>query len=255
MSLINYKLGKAPARHDSRTLLLANYLTLSATLPSAPFFGINYSKKVTMPCGLFMNDTLGDCTCAAVCHAIQVVTANASMELTLPDTAALSMYEYSCGYKVGDSTTDKGGVCIDVLTDWINHGIGSFGHNLSAFTFVSPLNHSEVSAALNLFGFLYIGVQLPISAQSQIGSLWETDNTSAGTPNSWGGHCVIVVAEDFIGPTVITWGKLQQMSWNFWDRYVDEAYACVTPEWIEATGSAPSGFNLSALMADLKLIQ
>ena len=44
------------------------------------------------------------------------------------------------------------------------------------------------------------------------------------------------------------------MSHNFFLDYADECYAIVTTDWIEANGNSPSGFNLSALLADLKEI-
>jgi len=44
------------------------------------------------------------------------------------------------------------------------------------------------------------------------------------------------------------------MTWAFWDRYFDEAYCCLTPDWIEANGQTPSGFDLPTLQADLAQI-
>jgi hypothetical protein len=41
------------------------------------------------------------------------------------------------------------------------------------------------------------------------------------------------------------------MTWAFWNVYVDEAYALVSPDWIGAKGKAPNGFALAALEADL----
>jgi hypothetical protein len=38
---------------------------------------------------------------------------------------------------------------------------------------------------------------------------------------------------------------------NFVADYCDEAYAVLSPAWIEQNGQAPSGFDLAALQADL----
>ena len=199
-----------------------------------------------------MNDQIGDCTCAGMGHAVQVFTANANPpEVTLPDSDILAAYEAACGYNPADPSTDQGGDELTVLAYWKNNGIGPGGHKIAAFSSVSVLNQNEVMQALALFGCLYTGVALPVSAQAQVGFVWDVDSTSAGNPGSWGGHCVVIVQADATGPTCITWGNLQKMTWAFWNRYFDEAYACITPDWIEANGNAPSGFDLAQLQADL----
>jgi hypothetical protein len=44
------------------------------------------------------------------------------------------------------------------------------------------------------------------------------------------------------------------MGWSAYDAYVDEVYAVVTPQWIEANGLSPSGFNLEQLLADRAVV-
>src|SRR5260221_729783 len=55
---IRYKLGKKPAHHDPRTLLMANYLALPA-IPAAR----DWTGKASSAWGMMLNDQLGDCTC------------------------------------------------------------------------------------------------------------------------------------------------------------------------------------------------
>jgi hypothetical protein len=245
------RLGKKPVRHDPRTLCVAKYVK---SLPPPPP-SVDWSKPVSFPCGFFLNDQLGDCTCAGPAHAVQVVTANASPpEVTVADADVLAMYEGSCGYVPGNPATDQGGDELTVLGYWRKHGIGTSGHKIDAFAAVNVLNSQEVMQGLDLFGFLYIGILLPVSAQAQVGGVWDVDPTSAGSPGSWGGHCVIIVQADPNGLTCITWGALQRMTWAFWNRYVDEAYVVLTPEWISADSRAPSGFDLATLQSDLAAI-
>jgi hypothetical protein len=251
IDLTKLRLGKKAARHDRRTLCLAKYLK---ALPPAPA-SIDWSSPIAFPCGMMLNDTLGDCTCAGPGHSVQVTTANANPpEITLPDSAILSLYEGSCGYVNGDPSTDQGGDLLTVLNYWRKNGIGGLGHNIAAFASINVLDHNEVMQALNLFGFLYTGVQLPVSAQDQVGEVWDVNTTSAGAPGSWGGHCVIIVKADATGLWCITWGALQQMTWAFWLRYFDEAFAVLTPDWIKPDLLSASGFNLAALQADLAQI-
>src|SRR5215831_17287905 len=74
------RLGKATPRHDHRTLRLARYLPTSLPPPPA---SCDWSTKDSPAWGMMDNDTLGDCTCAAMGHAIQVWTASNGGEITL----------------------------------------------------------------------------------------------------------------------------------------------------------------------------
>jgi len=53
--------------------------------------------------------------------------------------------------------------------------------------------------------------------------------------------------------TCTTWGKLQDMTWSFWDRYCDEAYAIVSTDFLQQ-GKSPAGFDLATLQSDLQLV-
>ncbi len=124
------------------------------------------------PWGMMANDRLGDCTCAGMGHFLQLVTANAQgSPVTLSDQDIILAYEAACGYNPGDPRTDQGGVEIDILNYWRTNGIGPAGHKITAFVAVNPLTHREVMQALALFGGLYTGVALPVSAVSSAPSM------------------------------------------------------------------------------------
>ena len=155
------KLGKNPVRHDPRTMKMAKYLP--DTLPT-PEMLIDYSNSVT-DWGLMLNDTLGDCTCAAACHLVQLATMNDAINnpgrVTLPDSAVLDLYERWCGYDPNDPNTDQGGVELDVLNLWRQQGIS--GHKLLSYAAIDRTNYRHVQYAINEFN-VYIGVELPVSA-------------------------------------------------------------------------------------------
>jgi len=64
-----------------------------------------------------------------------------------------------------------------------------------------------------------------------------------------GGHYVPLVAHRE-NLEVVTWGRVQQMTPAFLERYNDESIVYLSPEMLTA-GKSPEGFNLVQLQADL----
>jgi hypothetical protein len=246
------KLGRKAIKTDSRTLRLARYF---AATPPPPPSARDWTKGITQ-FGMLKNDILGDCTCAAVGHAVQIFTANASTEASIGDHAVVVAYEDWCGYRPSDPNTDQGGFCLDVLKDWKRSTFN--GHRLNAFATVTLTNTVEVKQAINVFGGVYIGLNLPLSAQAQVGGVWDVvqdDGTGNTVPGSWGGHCIFTPTYDpSTNLTSITWGTLQTMTLAFWLKYVDEVYCLISKDFIETSGVDPSGFHMAQLEADLAAI-
>ncbi len=242
------KLGLKAIKTDTRTLRLTPYLT--PALPPAPA-----SRDWTSAVGVWgtmLNDNLGDCTIAALGHAIQVWSANRFHEITIPDSSILAAYERWCGYNPAIPSSDQGGVELDVLNKWRKNGLD--GHMLLGYADPALTNLEEIRQAINLFGGVYIGMRLPVTAQTQ--DVWDvTDPSLSGdaAPGSWGGHAVFVAAYDAEFFTCITWGQTKQMTLAFWNAYVQEAHALLCPDWFNATG-APNGFDINQLSSDLLAI-
>jgi hypothetical protein len=241
------RLGKFPVRTDVRTLSLGRYVD-GTRLPAPPAAFDETSGVPEWP--MYANDRVGDCTTAAAGHMIEAWTAAGRgrvVEITERD-----VLDAFARVKVVDPATgEEGAIELDVLRYWRKSGIG--GHRIGAFTRVSVHNHTLVETAAWLFGGLYIGVQLPETAQSQ--EVWDWTGSLSGParPGSWGGHAVDVVRYDADAVTVVTWGVLKRVTWSFWDRYVDECYCIISNDFLDE-GKAPNGFDLAALEADLALV-
>jgi hypothetical protein len=222
------KLGNKPPKHDERTLRLAKYF-LKALPPPPPF--IDFSKGM-QNWGMMLNDQLGDCTIAGCAHALQTWTMNTTEIVTLPDSTVLSYYEQWDGYNPSDPSTDQGGVEIDVLNNWRQNGLD--GHTILGFADPDPGDRVHVKQAISIFGGIYIGLALPLTAQMQ--NKWEPVQDYQKNPNakpgSWGGHCVYVVAYNEYGLLCVTWGRLLWMSWGFWAIYCNESHAILSENWI-----------------------
>ena len=240
------KLGRKAVKRDSRTLRLGNYLT--AKLPAPPA-SCDWTKGVAQ-FGMMMNDQLGCCTIAGAAHAVQVFSLNVGVETTLSDADVLAYYKLWDGYVAGNPSTDNGGVELDVLNHWQKEGFA--GHVLDAFADVSVASPTEVRQAVALFGGLYIGIEVPNYVMQNMPAVWDVVPDDLGID---GGHCVFVTGYDSVGPTFISWGAVYKMTWAFWNRYVDEAHALLSADFLNAAGLDPAGFDLAQLQADLALIR
>lgn len=234
------KLGALPPREDKHVLKLANYKTTE--LPAPPISKQWGVKVPTFP--MYANDKLGDCTCAAVGHMEQVWTSQAGQIWTPTTTEVTDLY-WATG------SQDTGRVETDVLDYWKNTGFGDLKHKIAGYVSVNPLNHTEVMTAAYLFGGLYIGIALPITAQNQ--TYWHVVNDGYNSePGSWGGHAVNVTAYCGSYLVVATWGMRMKMTWGWWNKYTMEAYAVLSYDWVnKAKDLAACGYSFEALEADL----
>lgn len=246
------KLGRKPTRHDPRTLQLRAYAP--DPLPPQPLI-VDYGEGVSA-WGMMLNDQLGDCTCAAVCHAIQDWTMNDAINhpgmVTPADADVLGLYERWCGYNPADPSTDQGGVELDILNRWRQEGAA--GHKIVAFAEVDKSNYEHMKYAVSTFGGAYIGLSLPVSAQNQ--DVWDVVAPDGGP---WGGHAVYVVGYDDSDPTeptlsLVTWGQVKKMTLRFWLAYGAEAYAVLGEDFLGAISRGPDGLDVAGLQRDLALI-
>ena len=196
--------------------------------------------------GMLGNDTLGDCTCADVLHHLMLQTSvsHAGSPKTFTTDDAISIYEEVGGYKVGDPSTDNGAVMLDVQ----NYCKKNFP--VQGFVTLDIGNMEQIKAACYIFGGVDIGFNVPayVMGVSPEGS-W-SDN--GGDTTIEGGHAVLICGYGRSGFRVVSWGATFTANWAFWAKYVDEAYAWVSTDWIKASGVSPSGLDLNGLLADLK---
>jgi hypothetical protein len=241
------KLGKLPVRTDVRTLHVARYVD-RGELPAPPP-ALDLADRVgDWP--MYANDRIGDCTIAAAGHMVEAWTAESrGRPVAVSERSVLDAFDHV--KRIDPATGEEGAVVLDVLGYWRRQGIGR--HRIGAYAQVPVHDHMLARASAWLFGGLYVGVELPLTARDQRVWDWTGALDGPARPGSWGGHAVDLVRYDRDGLTVVTWGKLQDVTWEFWDRYCDEVYAILSSDFL-AQGKAPNGFDLAALKADLQLV-
>ena len=242
----NLKLGKLPAVFDQRTLKLSAYLDMPK-LPPLPVGGSDWFKKVSQ-FNMGGNDAYGDCVVCAAAHMGQTWTANAGRrEVITPDSQIVKTY---LGLTGGQDTG------LDLLS-FLNHWrqVGVFGNKIGAFVSVNPRKSTQMQYANWLFGGVFLGLMLPISAQRQ--TVWDVPPGGPlgdGEPDSWGGHCVNVGNANSNIYSVATWGDEMGLTPAFMATYADEAYAVLILDWFDVNHKSPPGFAWKDLLADLKAL-
>ena len=242
------KLGRKAIKTDSRTLRLSRYFL--PDLPPAP--PVRDWTKGRADWGMMGNDVLGDCTIAGIGHAVQVWSLNSvGLEITPTDETVVSYYSKWDGYVPGDPSTDGGGVELDVLTDFKRDTFD--GHVLLGFVDPDVKNLAQIRQAINMFGGVYIGMEVPnFIMAGEPPAVWDVVSDDGGID---GGHAVFCCGYDGSSISFISWGKVYRMTDAYWLKYVDESHCLLSSLWINSETGAPSGFNLTQLEADLALIK
>ena len=239
-----FKLGKHPKKQDSRNLQFSKYIK-TTVLPPVPAV-VDYSDKITQ-WGMMLNDRIGDCTIAAAGHLIEEWTDGKTI---VPDSTITSVYSFISGYDPVTGKNDNGCAELDVLNYWHNNGINN--DKIGAFTEVDIKKPVDIKTALYLFNGLYIGVNLPESAQNEFQENlpW---TVVQGSPIE-GGHAIILTGFDSKYFHAVTWGALVSIEPAWLSKYMDEAYAIISNDYFSGAKTL-EGFDIASLMSDLNLIK
>ncbi len=242
---MNYKFGR---KHPTQAKLkLHRYL--GPALPPAPPM-VDWTLAMSADWGVMKNDSLGDCTCAAMGHAVQVISTNGDGLITPSDDEIVNMYRAS-GYDPGDPNSDQGWTETAAMQFMCDRGLA--GVKIDAFADVDQTNLDQVKQAIYLFGGCYIGVMITQQDMDdfQANRAWESLDVSSPL----GGHALWVPSYDDTGITVITWGKAQNATWGWFQAHCDEVHACLLFPWVQnSVNTDPDGFNMQQLQDDLKAL-
>jgi len=231
--------------------MAAKYFDLANMPPVPDAFDYSPLGGSTMT-DVLGNDALGDCTAAGVAHLIALLTGGGDAPVTITTAETINFYSLSCGYVNGDPSTDNGGDEVTVLTYWRDKGFDGQGkHAIAGFMQVDPSNDALLKACAFYFGNLYFGLELPDSYSEAPNSVW-----GPGTPDPNRGHCIVGTGGSLNGIPINTWGEPEEFTYPGIAELCSEAnggmvFCVLSKEWVsKASASAPSGLDLSALIAD-----
>jgi hypothetical protein len=233
-----FRFGRLPRKPGHKMLFLSDYLAKKVELPAPPTSADWTTKVPSWP--MMGNDQYGDCVEAGKGHMVMVFSAYGAGTLNTPSDQVIESTYFT---ETGGS--DSG---LDIPTSldyWVQNPLA--GDKLAAWAAVNPANHDEVKLAIALFGGVTLGVNLPDNCFDAINAGQPWTDTS-GDPDPSMGHDIVLVAYDAGGPTCVTWGQLQKMSWDWFDKYTTECYVLIGADW--ETDPVPSGIALADLLSD-----
>lgn len=213
------KFGKLPARRDPRNFKAADLLQ-KVTPPAAYDFDVTHGG---IPTPMFGNDYHGDCVIAGRAHqTLRFEDAEKKKILKITDADVLAEWHKENG------NTEDGLVILDSLNLWRKRGWKAAGktYKIKAFAEINRANHTEAMVAVFSDIGIMLGMSLPDSCIDQFNAAHIWDDISQ-PPNPENGHCVYVPGYNATGPVCVTWGRKQQMTWAYFDKYCDEAYAII----------------------------
>jgi hypothetical protein len=235
-----------PGRHhDFNPPRLDGLFTYAASPLPAPAATV-VAPALTYP--MACNNRLGDCTIADVVHSSQVWSFMTSERWTYcGDPATQAEYFKLTGGQ------DTGLVISQLLATWQAKGLGPVAKKIAAYAPVHFQNLTEVKQTVDWFGICRLGVNLPQSAMNQTnaGEPWAITGTAADS-QILGGHDVPVVGYDDQYWYVVTWGRIQPVTYGWFQspQYVEEAWGIIPSEF-EARGGDGRGINIKQLTADV----
>jgi hypothetical protein len=219
---MNFKFGKLPKKIDTRTLQLKNFLVYRNLPPLPDFCDVDSAFTNFSNGHMYGNDRYGDCVIAGRAHmTLRFEEFEESKLIPITDSEVTTEYFKESG------GLDSGLVMLSSLNAWRQSGWTAAGksYNIHAYAEIDKANHNELKYTVLLLRGAYTGFSVPQSAMDQFnaGQPW----TVVANSPIVGGHCVYIKAYNAIGPICVTWGADQQMTWEFWDKYFDEAYAVI----------------------------
>ena len=266
-----FKLGKTPATIDDRDLMYAKYRT-EAALPKRPdHFGHEkvVAAKSWQMLGNGPDDSVapgfqgaGDCVFAGGAHETMMWTIEGGSPATFKGANAIADYSAVTGYNLnappdvnGNNPTDQGTNVRDALKYRQKTGLVDAAgnrHTIGAYVKVQLGNMDQLLEALYLFGIVGIGIKFPDSATDQFnaGEPWSV----VPGPDPQEGHYIPLVAKR-TNLECVTWGRIQQITTDFYKKYCDEAWVLLSTEMLNGQKKSPEGFDLVQLQADLTALK
>jgi hypothetical protein len=248
-------LGKLPPKFNRKTLTIHGYLPPGILPPPLEHRAWEYKiSDADWALSMLGNDVARDCVIAAILHFIMSATARTNQAATFTTQDAFDLYAAITGWDgVPGSPSDQGTAMTDAMAYMVKTGVKDQQGRLHKWLGWASikLDLASLRQAIAIFGGILVGTAITQSMMDQFnaGQPWNAPFSG----DVLGGHGIPWLGYGREGQTCITWAKRWQMDLNAPEE-MDEAYAPITADFLNAQGVSPSGFDLAALQADLKAL-
>ena len=243
------RLGRLPP-HQPDVLAAAPSHKFGAAVPPV----VLNRSHVSVPLGLYGNDTFPDCTAAGLANAAASIAALNGYQLVI-DPAKVPAFFAGC-LGIPDTPADleraDGAVVVDVLNYMQTHGFDIGPQLLAGQWGTLGLDRPSLALGIARLGVGYWGVTLRERDEEAFasGAVWDVqDGRDDGAVV--GGH--LVVAFDYSGlqdgavVRLATWGAWQPATWAWVAARLDEAHGLVLPPLAPASGQWFVGYQAGTI--------
>lgn len=229
------------------TLKFASYYDPAKDANAPPPVIVDWMAKAAASLShMYLNDQLGDCVIAGKYHAVGIWTGNETgTAVTGTDAEVKAAYTSICG------PGDNGCNIVAVLDAFKTSGLKFNGvtHKISDYVSIDWTNQLLVQVALEVFGTITLGINLPQAwLDAPEGGTWDVT-----TSQIVGGHDVTAGGYDATGVWVSTWGGKRKITWKAFlsKQWIEEAEVPLSPDWYSNGNLAPNGIDGKTLAIDL----
>lgn len=245
-----YEMGKTPARKGAISFRFKRYVDLSTTPDAPDTFG--NANAVVSHWGLFANERHQTAVFAAFAHE-EMLRARVNgdpVEFTdwhvIDDYSAISGFDY-------DESKDLGVDLAAASAFRRKVGIADYSgtrHKVAGYAALKARKTDELAIAVNLFGSVGIGLEISSRAINQFkaGEVWDVTRRGRVVGTTF----APVVGRNAAGNfEVVIWGRIQEMTPEFYRKYNDESVVYFTEGMVN--GETPvAGFKSHLLLKDLR---
>jgi hypothetical protein len=225
--------GKKPYVEDERDFKLTAVQVALPPIPTRRFgFGSIYSDWKVLG-----NDYYGDCVWAGADHETMLWNRLAGHSVSFTDDNALSDYSAVTGFNKNDPNSDQGTEVRTAMGYRRSTGVidsRSIRHKIDAYVSIDPKDWDLMLRCLWAYLTVGVGFAYPTSGDKQFDNNVPWDVVSGATVE--GGHYVNLVGSK--APTeritCISWGRTQEMTKEFYEKYNDETWIPLSKEELRA---------------------
>ena len=206
---------------------------------------------------MFYNDTIGNCTCAAVYNSMIAWQALIGSSIAIPEILAVELYSAVTGYTPDNPSTDQGAAEDDVLAYGVRTGYATRNYLYTPmWGTIDSGNINLMASAVAKFGVAYQGVFMRRGDMELLDAGKPLEVVPGMDMSIAGGHALLILSYEGLRPNdrvqLITWGTLITATWEWVLARSIESHGLFFPQLMSPAHRKLLGLDLDALRDQTK---